>query len=106
MIVGITTDRKLVVEYEAFKLHEQEGVNLGLQFVHLQKRGMIPSWIYIYLEGLKRMSKKAVDRTLSESLNFAYGKEYRDVIMNRIALYLEVLNIKDTTSHLNTDSDK
>jgi len=94
MIIGITTDNKQVIDYDAFKWHEQEGLPLGTQFITLKHKGIIPSWIHLYSKGLKRLPKKVVDRTLSEGLSFAYGKEFRDVVMKRLTSNSNIGNDK------------
>ena len=83
---GITTDNKPVIEYDAFKWHEQDGLPLGIQFITLQKKSIMPSWIYLYAKGLSRVPKKSVHMMLSEGLSFAYGKEFKDVVMKRLTL--------------------
>lgn len=83
-IVGKTDDNQLVVA-DLGILYFQQGIPPSVIFDFLKVRGIVPSFQHFYDE-LKSngMNSERIMHLLNEHVFEAYGKEYRDTIINRI----------------------
>lgn len=83
-IIGKTTDGKLVVK-GIFKLFDTTGMPLFMVFESCEQNNWLPSWIDFYNEAVEAgWTHKTIVNRLSESLSDTYGKEYSDVVIDRL----------------------
>lgn len=87
-IIGKTTDNKEVVK-EIGRLYFQDGIPLSLIFEGLSNRGMMPSWMDLYVEMKENgMTHKRIIHLLHEQIFEHYGSSFRDVVIKRLeAIY-------------------
>lgn len=98
-VIGETPEKLKVIKYDGFKWYSEQGLPLDIQFINLKERGLMPSWIHLYEYGLLSMPQKAVLSNLSESLQMAYGQDFKNEVMKRLYDYIAI-------SSKNTDNDK
>jgi hypothetical protein len=82
--IGLTIENKQVLGGIG-KLFFQEGIPLSIIFDGCREKEVIPSWLHLYdeLKG-NGMSHKRIIHTLNEHIFESYGKEFRDVVINRL----------------------
>lgn len=82
--IGITPEGKEVVTGIA-RLYFQEGLPLSLIFDALDKNNRMPSWMHLVVEMRENgMTDKRIKHLLSEHMVDTYGKEFRDIVLNRL----------------------
>ena len=83
-IVGKTKEGHIVVAGLG-KLYFENGIPFSLIFDECQKRKLLPSWFHLRDE-LKSngMKEDRIVHLLSEQVFESYGKEFRDVVIDRI----------------------
>ena len=82
--IGVTQDGKIAYAGLA-KFHFQDGLPLSVIFDELQKRNSIPSWIHLYKEFEDNgMKHENIIRLLSEHIFESYGKDFRNVVIERL----------------------
>lgn len=83
-IVGKTIDGNLVVSGLG-KLYFQEGIPLSVMFDSLKTKSIQPSFKHLYDElKYNGMKHERIIHLLNENVFESYGKEYRDVIIERL----------------------
>lgn len=86
-IIGKTTDGKITVAGIA-RMYFETGLPLAFMFDRLNASGYMPSWIPLYeeMKGNGISHKRIID-ILHEQIIETYGKEFRDVVINRLHEY-------------------
>lgn len=85
-ILGCTADGKIVVGGIG-KFYFQYGLPLCFAFDVLDNRGFIPSWVHLFQELRDNgMSDKRIFHLLNEHVFETYGKEFRNVVIERLNL--------------------
>jgi len=83
-ICGKTTNDKLVVN-SIFKCYSTEGISFDVIFEVLNNKNYIPDWISIVEEAIAfGMKTDRIILMLDSAIADVYGKEFRDVIINRL----------------------
>lgn len=82
--IGISTDGKEVVQGVG-KLYFEQGTPLSIIFDKLQENNLLPSWNHLYQEMKDNgMTHKRIIHLLHEQVFESYGKEFRDVVVERL----------------------
>lgn len=83
-IVGKTTEGKNVISGLG-KLYFQEGIPLSVMFDFCKSKGIQPSFKHLYQELEENgMNRERILHLLNENVFESYGKEYRDIVLQRL----------------------
>lgn len=83
-LVGKTSDGQFVVA-GVFKMYDTIGLPLDILFCECAKDKIMPSWNHFYEEATKSGWKhKTIISRLSETIFEAWGKEFRDTVIDRL----------------------
>lgn len=86
-IIGKTEDGKIAVAGIG-AMYFETGLPLSFMFDRLKSENYIPSWIHLYHEFKNNgMSHKRIIDILHEQVMEVYGKEFRDVVIDRLNQY-------------------
>lgn len=92
-IIGKTTDGKTTVAGLG-RMYFESGLPLSFMFDRLQKDNYMPSWIHLYHEMRDNgMSNKRILDILNEQVIETYGKEFRDVVVQRLKAYIRLYKL-------------
>lgn len=80
----MSTNKKTVVQGVG-KLYFEQGTPLSIIFDKLQENNLLPSWNHLYQEMKDNgMTHSRVIHLLHEQVFESYGKEFRDVVIDRL----------------------
>jgi hypothetical protein len=84
--IGLTGDNRIIVQGVG-KLNFEQGTPLSIIFDKLNENNFIPSWNHLYQEMKHNgMTHKRIIHLLHEQIFECYGKEFRDVVIDRLEI--------------------
>lgn len=83
---GKTTDGTLVVA-GVFRCYETTGLPIDVILECLRQKNMVPDWLTFYVEALRAgMKHERIVSKLDSAISDIYGKNFKDVVIERIEL--------------------